>query len=497
MEGRVVNIKKKIFAAVMAFLIVAPLSAQAAQQLTWYPMETSTAPPVDVSASPPVADTSTAQITELLKKMAANPGQDTLLTSLLVQQQSAMTSLLTTMSQQQAANAQANLLMTFMAMKPEQQMAFMALMGAKQVPQQVHLSEKKELSVINTSATTPLTISTETPSPAALPAAVVPVEKTKPVLAKKEKPKKTSQEVEKTEDTNPLRPIVENSYTDRVKKILDEFQTENAITLSSGSVPTMVVVNTPQKTVIESIRDAYQDGLGDVGANGAEAGFSYAPSQIFTVWCKVGYLTDIRLQPGEELQYIGGGDTVRWLVDKAASGNGATRQWHVYIKPLRGSIETNIIINTDRRAYQLYAKTDGAGYNPMVAWVYPQDQLEAINKELGKNAIASASRLAQNNRGQVSPESLNFDYRVSAAAGAENWTPISVYDDGQKTYLKMSAAMTYDEAPALFVKDGRNGMMIVNFRLRKGVFIVDRLFNEAELRNGKITVNIKRTTGRN
>ena len=61
----------------------------------------------------------------------------------------------------------------------------------------------------------------------------------------------------------------------------------------------------------------------------------------------------------------------------------------------------------------------------------------------------------------------------------------------------MPAAMANDEAPALFVRDGRNGLMMVNYRIRKGVYIVDRLFQQAELRNGKITVKIQRTAGRN
>lgn len=479
MEGYVVNVKKKVCVAALFFLMAAPLSVRAAQALTWYPMESTTTPPAEVSTVPPSVDASSGQIAELMKKMSASPGQDGLLTS-LIQQQSAMTTLLTTMSQQQAANSQANLLMAFMAMKPEQQQAFIALMALQPQKQLPAMPANKE--------------------------ALVPYSKNIPALAAEKKesilPSTPSKPLKRTDPARPAEPIGEGSIMSRVNKIMNDHSSPLAVDLaptisptvtSPTATPAVVIIETPQKSVVASIQDAYQDGLRDANPTGAEAGFSYAPSQIYTVWCKEGYLTDVRLQPGEELQYIGGGDTIRWLVDKAVSGSGTNRQWHVYLKPLRGSIETNIIINTDRRSYQLFAKTDGAGYNPMVAWLYPQDQLDKLNKELERNATISRSLP---NRGQVAPEALDFNYQVSTSSGAKNWTPVSVYNDGQKTYLKMPAEMAYDEAPALFVKDGRNGLMLVNYRIRKGVYIIDRLFQQAELRNGKNTIKIQRSAGR-
>ena len=491
MGGNVVTVKKKICAAVTAFLLAAPLTAAAAQQLVWYPMATNTANTETVNVAPANND-STAQIAELLKKMTTSPSNDALLTS-LSQQQQVTNNLLTMMAQQQQASTQANFIFAFMAMKPEQQQAVLALMAMTPEQRQMLLTGKAAPPLLPAaSGTAPV----ETPATPVMPPVQPAPEKNTAVVTIENKDSKKRKQREQNKETVVARvnPIVEGSYQDRIDKILKEYQETPAIELASPAVPSMVVVEKPQKSMIASIQEAQQDGLRDVNATGAEAGFAYAPSQIFTVWCKEGFLTDIRLQPGEELQYIGGGDTVRWMVDKAVSGNGADRQWHVYLKPLRGSIETNIIINTDRRSYQLFAKTDGVGYNPMVAWVYPQDQLAQVNKELQRNTNAQRN---MPNRAGATPESLDFNYDIANVSGAENWTPVAVYNDGQKTYLKMPAAMANDEAPALFVRDGRNGLMMVNYRIRKGVYIVDRLFQQAELRNGKITVKIQRSAGRN
>ena len=488
------NVKKKICIAVTAFLLTAPLTAHAAQQLVWYPMAGGAANSETASATPPVNNDSSAQIVELLKKMSPNASNDAILSS-LSQQQQVTNTLLAMMAQQQQATTQANFLFALMSMKPEQQQAVLALLSTSPEQRQLLMAGKTPPPLLPAaSGTAPVETPVTPITPNNGPVQPAPEKINAIVIPENTDSKKRKQRDQKKETVIArVEPIVEGSYQDRIDKILKEYHEIPAIELAAPAAPSMVVVEKPQRSMIASIQEAQQDGLRDVNATGAEAGFAYAPSQIFTVWCKEGFLTDIRLQPGEELQYIGGGDTVRWLVDKAVSGNGADRQWHVYLKPLRGSIETNIIINTDRRSYQLFAKTDGVGYNPMVAWVYPQDQLAQVNKDLSKNTNAQRNLP---NRTAATPESLDFNYDIPNVSGAENWTPVAVYNDGQKTYLKMPASMANDEAPALFVRDGRNGLMMVNYRIRKGVYIVDRLFQQAELRNGKITVKIQRSAGR-
>lgn len=473
--------KVSIVAGALAFLLAAPLTSAAQQELMWYPMENSATP---AQVAPPAAAQNSAdysKMMDLIQSMNASPKQDAVLSSMLQQQQT-MNLLLANMMQQQQANQQANLLASFMSMTPSQQQALLAFLALPQNQQQKILG--RDPSSHNTTpaiATTPP--AGLLPPPAALPSqsAAAPSASPAPTPVSKEKNMSVPPAVQT--DISP------SSRLDRLVASILNFDVGDTVSapieLPATPAQPVLVSAPPRKSARESIREAYQDGL-DVIATGAEAGFSYSASQIFTVWCKEGYLTDIRLQPGEELQYIGGGDTVRWLVDKSVSGSGATRQWHVLLKPLRPNIETNLIINTDKHSYQLHVKTDGEGYNPMIAWVYPQEKLDEINAELGRNKKPAAA-----GRG-TSPENLNFGYKVYPRSGTESWTPTSVYDDGKKTYLKMPAAMETGEAPVLFVKDGRNGLAIANYRLRKGVYIVDRLFNEAELRAGKNIVKIRR-----
>ena len=45
------------------------------------------------------------------------------------------------------------------------------------------------------------------------------------------------------------------------------------------------------------------------------------------------------------------GDTVRWIIGDTLSGSGPTQQVHILVKPTRPAIETNLVVNTDRRTY--------------------------------------------------------------------------------------------------------------------------------------------------
>ena len=116
-----------------------------------------------------------------------------------------------------------------------------------------------------------------------------------------------------------------------------------------------------------------------------------------------GQITDIALEPGEQLTGSGpvsAGDTVRWVVGDTESGSGDTRRVHIMVKPTRPSIETNLVVNTDRRTYLIELRSREKPYMPSVAWFYPEDRpgrARAVSPtpvlpDLLSGAIATPSR---------------------------------------------------------------------------------------------------------
>src|SRR3546814_19796432 len=71
------------------------------------------------------------------------------------------------------------------------------------------------------------------------------------------------------------------------------------------------------------------------------------------VYAAPGWVTDIALQPGENLVAVASGDTARWVIGDTTSGSGEGKQTHVLVKPYSAGLLTNLVITPDRRAYHV------------------------------------------------------------------------------------------------------------------------------------------------
>jgi type IV secretion system protein TrbG len=238
---------------------------------------------------------------------------------------------------------------------------------------------------------------------------------------------------------------------------------------------------------IETANDAARVEPRKAGYFNAMQVFPFSPGALYQIYASPGQITDIALEPGEQLTGSGpvsAGDTVRWVVADTESGSGDTRRVHIIVKPTRPSIETNLVVNTDRRTYLIELRSREKSYMPSVAWFYPEDRT-------GRAQAVSPTR--------VLPEVSRRRYRYTIEGDNPPWRPISVYDDGRKAYIEFSPGIVQGEMPPLFVIGPDGKLEIVNYRTYRNVLIVDRLFGAAELRLGGDTqqkVRIVRSDGR-
>ncbi len=215
--------------------------------------------------------------------------------------------------------------------------------------------------------------------------------------------------------------------------------------------------------------------------------FPYSPGALYQVYVAPGQVTDIALEPGEQLTGSGpvaAGDTVRWIIGDTESGNGDTRRVHILVKPTRPAIETNLVVNTDRRTYLIELRAHERPYMPSVSWFYPESR--------GKNLRALPPV-------PVLPEIAQRRYRYLIEGDKPPWRPVNAYDDGRKVYVEFSPGIVQGEMPPLFVVGADGKPELVNSRAYGNVLIVDRLFAAAELRLGgesQQIVRIVRTDGR-
>lgn len=234
----------------------------------------------------------------------------------------------------------------------------------------------------------------------------------------------------------------------------------------------------PPGTVIARANDLASQAPEESGFVNAVMTYAYVPGGFYKVFSAPWYVTDIALEPGEELLGpVAGGDPTRWRLDVGTGAVGGVAQKHIFIKPLRAGLKTNLTLTTDRRVYLLDLQSLEDTFMVAVRWTYPQDDASApIDSHSAPEASAAPRSPTELSR-------LHFDYTIEVVSGKPPWTPRAVYDDGVHTYVRFDRRLLTGEAPALYVRE-RDQLQLVNYRVKDTLYVVDRLFEVAELRLG-------------
>lgn len=204
--------------------------------------------------------------------------------------------------------------------------------------------------------------------------------------------------------------------------------------------------------------------------------FPFSDGTIYQVYTAPGAVTDIALQPGENLVAVAAGDTVRWVIGDTTSGIGAEKRTHILVKPFASGLATNLVVTTERRSYHLQLTATSRTAMAALSWTYPADQLIALRR--AADQAAAAAPISEG----LAVDSLHFNYAISGDAPA--WRPLRAFDDGQQTFVEFPASIAVGDAPPLFVVGPTGEAELVNYRVRGRFYVVDRIFDVAELRLG-------------
>ncbi len=229
--------------------------------------------------------------------------------------------------------------------------------------------------------------------------------------------------------------------------------------------------------------------LGDNGRVVYHFGESSAP-----VITAPGNVTHIELEPGEILVEDGIfiGDSVNWRIIPVAQGKGEDIITHIVVKPTYENLETTMIAITNRRSYYFHLKSTEDQFMASVGFEYPEIEARRWHEyEQAVHAKKEAEARQREERSteaapapEVTPEIADLDFGYTVSGDNPPWKPVQVYNDGQRVYIRMPKSMRQSDAP-VFVETGPgNAAQIVNYRLRRGTFIIDKLFTRGMLVTG-------------
>jgi type IV secretion system protein TrbG len=249
--------------------------------------------------------------------------------------------------------------------------------------------------------------------------------------------------------------------------------------------PTQIATATSPVSGPAAIRAANAEALAPSRADGfvnAAQVFPYETGRVFEIWTAPLRITTISLEPGETITNKAAGDTERWMIGDTSSGTGTTLQTHILVKPFKAGIATNMVVTTNRRVYflSLRAADQADAFNSAVTWTHPQPLPSSGVQTVGNNAQLPTTAPTRT----AAIDTLNQNYRIRAGWRKPPWTPVSVSDDGRQTFITFPDSLASTEAPPLFVIGDNGEAQLVNWRKQGNVYVVDRLFQNAELRLG-------------
>lgn len=213
--------------------------------------------------------------------------------------------------------------------------------------------------------------------------------------------------------------------------------------------------------------------------------YDYDENFVYEIYCAPYRITDIELEPGEEiLETPFVSEPEVWQVGAGVSKYKGLDVQHFFVKPSYSKLTTTMIIITNRRIYHILLKSFKDDYMAMVKWNYPVQMPYTIKSEMAHPDSKIKTVLEG-----VSPEFLSFDYKMKYSPFKKPiWLPTRVYDDGRKTYIELNERVLSSELPGLF--DQKNN--IINYRVRKNILIIDSLITKVTLKLNKSKVIVEK-----
>lgn len=219
--------------------------------------------------------------------------------------------------------------------------------------------------------------------------------------------------------------------------------------------------------------------------------FEYDADNTYLILSKPKAVTHVEFGADEAIVTVAGGDTKNWELTPTQNRR------HLFIKPIYEQIETSMTVITDKRSYQFVLRSTGPGakWYQRVTWRYSETLLMDLRaEETRAQVVQNAVALSMQNRADqtlgtgVKPEDLKFDYKIE---GDAPFKPVSIFDDGKFTWIRMPAALA--ELPALFgASEDSSELILVNYVVKGEYILAQRVMESGVLKLGKQQVRFER-----
>lgn len=227
-----------------------------------------------------------------------------------------------------------------------------------------------------------------------------------------------------------------------------------------------------------------------------ELRYAYEDGTLDLVPVSVGYTTTVRLQPGERIRALTGGDLApvpegeaqavpadkaqkdncwvgaRWHLCQGESEYYGLPLTHLAIAATHEKQAQGVDVLTNVRLYKLELKSTKARTKGLVTWSYP---------ELPWRPQTPKAPTIFPDNGDARQYHVGYTFTLPDPAPA--WTPLKVYSD-TKMYLQFDPTLLYQHMPLIRGMNYAGQPRLVNMKQVGNWVIIDELAPRLELRDG-------------
>jgi P-type conjugative transfer protein TrbG len=193
--------------------------------------------------------------------------------------------------------------------------------------------------------------------------------------------------------------------------------------------------------------------------------YEYGRRPLPELVCKPHYVCDITLDAGESVLNMAIGDSTHWVVAGGQSGPSGTTP-HVFVKPTQPGLDTNLVVTTNRREYDVTLRSAADARNARISFFYADEDAaaKAIIAQHERTAIETVlAGTPLVNAGQADAK-----YKLT---GEPMLLPDHVFNDGTRTFITWKALPADLPTVATIGKDGTS--QATNFRVVGDMYIID------------------------
>lgn len=209
--------------------------------------------------------------------------------------------------------------------------------------------------------------------------------------------------------------------------------------------------------------------------------YTWTPNRSFVVRALGGIDTDIEVPAGEKIEGFYLSNATDWSFHVTGDHR------RVLIKPVEAGLYNTALLVTDKHSYQLTlasVQPDEVWYQ-RVTWTMPDATHDATGAYWTPGDAPGQGGPSTSPSG-IDPSKLYFNYDVRGKAA---FRPLTVFDDGARTWMRFSPRN--QDLPAIFaITDDKTD--VVNYTVHDGYVVIPRVAAEFVLRLDGDEIKIER-----